>query len=317
MASRRSRTPAHGQAVPARQRCRTGFRIVTLAIWTMSIVAGCSCDGDSANNVAALGPESFMASPIPRYGMVYRINPLSEPEGDIEVRIRVGGIVELRSGEQWHTVTWRDLSRRIESQKERLHRRFAEEGEKATEEHLGLLLISRVRALLRIDDDAPWTHVAWVLEVIRQAPICKVDLSVGSRHVRLVLPPPSSYQEPTAPIQATVQVLANGIRSARWGTLVVDMPASVALRVTGVGEVESASRLPGVVRRIRDAAAAAGHGELDTATVTISGRVPATVAANVLYSLATALVRRLELGSVPEPPESLMQVDSLPYPKDS
>ena len=164
--------------------------------------------------------------------------------------------------------------------------------------------------VLRVDRDAPWLHVQWIMLICAEQSQPDIALIVkensGSEYY-LDASLPTDETMSGRNKSATVFVVPQNEQPTRWGTQVVAMPTGVKFK----GGNQEASELATVARWLRDSRSANSRvgGEVRARPTTRFETV-----ARLVAEFRQAGFRRVTFYGTPLPPKAIRAARVLPYP---
>jgi hypothetical protein len=270
-----------------------------------------------------------------------REGDLSRGERDapaVCVRLRDGGLLQVREGDAWRGVTLEECSEVLSRRRDDYADEMAEAGKPALHElpHGGKV----TRLYLAIDacPTAPWQHLQWLMTIAAEQKYCKLELSDGIRTFVAVLPADSSRCRTTlapAPepldVRAVVHLAARGEEPARWGDIDVKRPAEVRTLCrllafhdevqvappVACGELDS----PGLaetaryLEQVKEAVRAVEEEEVRfRGEIRASHRVPFANVLEAMEAFVRAGILQVDLFDIRIPDRATRNATRLPYP---
>ena len=198
-------------------------------------------------------------------------------------------------------------------------------------EKVGGANASRMFALLRVDKDVPWIHVQWLMLLLVEQRIYKVQFAVKQKDGPDPKPPAlesklkahlptdkgilAGGKEPPGEIKIIVHIVARQEMPAKWGPdgVPVNKPTAFLYRF---GDRTSSS-LNAAAKWIRDAkkAAAGAKGVPVIGEIQAGHKVPFHQIASLLNEFRAEGLEHVDFFGTAIPHQSLRKLPYLPYPK--
>jgi len=142
------------------------------------------------------------------------------------LRLREGGVLQLRSGETWKDATLDDCADFLRKSAEEHDAERRKAGESGYELVHGSVKMSRLFVALDVEPAVPWQHVHWLMKIAAEERFRKLELSDGKRRLLVQLPVdrPWIAKEPPLQIRTGIHVIVRRERPGKWGDASVIRP---------------------------------------------------------------------------------------------
>jgi hypothetical protein len=233
------------------------------------------------------------------------------------VRLREGGALEVKTGEEWKGTTLDGLGRSLKEFVGTQDRELQKAGKSAYETVAGGAKASRLFVSLDVEPTVPWQHVQWLMMAAAEQKYWKLELTDGTRRMLVFLPADPGVnalpKEPPLEIKISVHAVARHEKEGKWGDVAVRRPADVRYKL---GNEESAD-----ITEVKDYIRKAHRAVKDTPGAKISGeikaghKVPFAKVLDLIEAFeATGLEAMSFYRSAPPAPE-VRDAPRLPYPR--
>ncbi len=251
-------------------------------------------------------PEGFVYTPAGRIGRGERDAPTAF------VRLREGGALQIRSGEEWKDGTLNDLAKFLKEFVEQQDREMRKDTKSAYETVAGAK-VSRLFVSLDVEPTVPWQHVQWLMMAAAEQKYWKVELTDGTRKMLVFLPADRGMpKEPPLEIRISVHAVARREKKGAWGGVAVNRPVDVRYKI-GNEETADLTDVKDYIRKahkaVKDTPGAKIGGE-----VKAGNKVPLSKMLDLLEAFeASGLETMSFYGNAPPAPE-VRDAPRLPYP---
>lgn len=228
------------------------------------------------------------------------------------VRLREGGALQIKAGDEWKDGTLNDLAKFLTEFAEQQDRELAKEKKSAYETVAGAK-VSRLFVSLDVEPTVPWQHVQWLMMAAAQQKYRKLELTEGTRKMLVFLPADRGMpKEPPLEIRISVHAVARHEKEGKWGDVTVNRPVDVRYKI-GNEETAELAEVKDYIRKahkaVKDTPGARIGGE-----VKAGNKVPFSRMFDLLEAFEAAGLETMSFyGSAPPAPE-VRDAPRLPYP---
>ena len=234
------------------------------------------------------------------------------------VRLREGGALQVKAGEEWKDATLDDVGKFLRSFTEEQDREMRKGGKSAYETLPGGAKASRLFVSIDVEPTVPWQNVQWLMTVVAEQRYYRLEVSEGKRRMLVSLPTDAGSKvepkDPPAEILISVHAVARAEKEGKWGDLPVLRPAEVRYKIGNAHE--EASTQADVADYVRKAWAAVK----DTPNCTISGeikagnKVPFSLVFDLMETFEARGIASMKLFAAQIPSAAVRAAPRLPYP---
>lgn len=211
------------------------------------------------------------------------------------VRIREGGVLQVKVGEEWKDASLDDLSKFLKQFAEKQDKELQKSGKSAYETLPGGVRASRLFVSIDAEGTIPWQNLQWLMRIAAEQKYWKLEFSEGTRKMLAFLPTDSGInavpKEPPMLLLISVHAVARTEKPGVWGGAAVLRPVEVRYKLGNAHEEVSAQA--DVADYVKKAWAAVK----DTPNCTISGEIKA--GNKVPFARIFDLMETFEAAKVP------------------
>lgn len=264
-----------------------------------------------------LPEEEFVeeACPLASEGRIFR-GERDAPA--VFLRLREGGVIQVKFGEEWKEVTLDDLATALSAMRDRdeLQQR---QTEKSVFEEAPRPAGTRLFLSLEADPSVPWLHLQWIFTIAAEQKFQNLEMSDGKRRLLVRLPedrtfcPAPGYQPPPV-VQAMVHLVARKEQPAKWGGLDVLQPTDVRCKCGDI-ETTDLAEVTGYLRKTKKAVEDRKDPKVVFYGVIQAGhKVPYAKVFDVMETFVTAEIPSVDFWGTGIPPKAVRAAKRLPYP---
>lgn len=234
------------------------------------------------------------------------------------VRLRDGGVLEAKDGDDWKAVTLAECSEFLVRAKARYQEEMENAGEPAFDEVSPGIRATRLFLAIDVEPAVPWQHVQWLTTIAAEQRIEKLECSVGAKRLLVRLPLDAAIEycvEPPPEMKASVHLIPRKERRSPWGDVDVFRPTEVRFRCgdTDAADLRAVSEH---VRKTKEAAAKIrDRNVVLTGEIKAGYKVPFGKVFEVMETFVDAGVPDVELYGTQIPSDRVRAAGRLPYPE--
>jgi hypothetical protein len=232
------------------------------------------------------------------------------------VRIREGGVLEWKYGEEWREKTLEDLGTILDVARDRYELSQRPSGKSVLDElprnkDLGIFLS------IEADPGVPWQHVEWVITIAMERKIRRLEMSEGTRRLLASVPRDAAieYAEGYKPPRTVdIHAVVRAERPAKWGDSDVSRPTEVRYRC-GDTETADLAEVTAYLRKVKAEAENGKEGEVALVGEIKAGyKVPYANVFDLMEAFVAADLTTAGFYGTAIPPEAVRSAKRLPYP---
>jgi hypothetical protein len=232
------------------------------------------------------------------------------------VRLREGGTLEVKPGEEWKGTTLNELAKVLKEFAETRDRELRKDGKSAYETVAGGARVSRLFVSLDVEPTVPWQHVQWLMMAAAEQKYWKLELTDGTRKMLVFLPADRGVnalpKEPPHEIRIPVHAVARREKEGKWGDVPVLRPVEVRYKI-GSEEIADLTEVKHYIRMAHKAVKDTPGAEI-SGEVKAGNKVPFSKMLDLLDAFEAAGLEAMSFhGNAPPAPE-IRDAPRLPYP---
>ncbi len=152
----------------------------------------------------------------------------------VSVRLREGGILQAKVGNEWKETNLNDLSELLKTSAVDYDCEMQKSG-KSGYDAVGTMKLSRLFVSIEAEPTVPWQHIQWLMTIGAEQKYPKFELSDGTRKLLAFLPVDRGIQAEgaAAPVEVklSVHVICRAEAPATWGDVRVPRPTDIRYKV--------------------------------------------------------------------------------------
>lgn len=231
------------------------------------------------------------------------------------VRVREGGVLQMKSGEEWKDVALEDVARRLKEFADEQDREMRKAGKSAFGRAPGGTKVSCLFLSIDAEPTVPWQHVQWLMTTAAEQKYYKLEIGDGKKRFLVTLPidpglPPGA--EPPLAIKIPVHALAVRETPQKWGDTQVNRPTEIRFKIGNDETVEIAPVSEFVKKAwtaVKDTPGASIAGEIKA-----GHKVPTARILDLMEVFVTSGFARVDFYGTEVPTAALRTAQRLPFP---
>jgi hypothetical protein len=231
------------------------------------------------------------------------------------VRLKEGGRLQLKDGEEWKDATLEKLGAFLDRAKRAHHAAMEKKAGSGYEIMPGGAKASKLFISIEADPETPWRHLLWLMTIAAEQKYYKLELSDGKRRMLVFLPIDGGIRrrlDPPPEIKVAVHVISRSEKEAKWGDQTVMRPTKILYR-TGNRETASLDAVPRWITEAKRAADAEKNA-VRTGEIRAGLKVPFAKILDVMECFVDHDWPAVSFFATPAPGPALRKKERLPFP---
>lgn len=230
------------------------------------------------------------------------------------VRIREGGVLEVKVGDEWKETTLDDLAARLKAFAEEQDRELRKVGKSAFEQLPGGKSAPALFVSIETEPTVPWQHIEWVMDVAVAQKYRKLQIRDGTRRLLVSFPVDRGLNVVGDPleIRLSVHVICRSEVAGDWGDLKVLRPTEVRYKI-GDEETGATQDVRAYVKKGLAAAQRTPNAAV-SGEVKAGHKVPAGGVLEIIDTYEKSGLPEMHFYGVRSAPEEVSKAARLPYP---